>query len=77
MKLPNGKHAIVDISKLSNYSLSLDHVDGKHKARVFRSALELKASDAEWLREKLLEQAATGDVIPKVPTIFGDLCVGF
>jgi hypothetical protein len=75
MKLPNGKLAVVNISKLRNYSLSLDHGDGKHKARVFLSSLGLRVTDAEWLREKLLEQAATADVTPKPSTKFGDLYV--
>ena len=38
MKLPNGSLAIVDIRKIRNYCLNLDHPSGKHKARVFASA---------------------------------------
>lgn len=54
MKLPNAELAIVDIRKLREYSLSLEHDTGKHKARVFRSALEITADDAEELRRVLL-----------------------
>jgi hypothetical protein len=75
MKLPNGEYAIVTLAKLRDYSLNLEHDTGKHKARVFLSALGLKTIDAEWFREKLLEQAATAEVTPKAPTRFGDLYV--
>jgi hypothetical protein len=75
MKLPNGEYAIVSLAKLRDYSLNLDHDTGKHKARVFFSVLGLKVIDAEWLREKLLQQAAMAEVTPKAPTRFGDLYV--
>jgi hypothetical protein len=75
MKLPNGQYAVVTLAKLRDYSLSLEHDTGKHKARVFLSALGLKSIDAEWLREKLLEQAATAEVTPRAPTSFGVLYV--
>jgi hypothetical protein len=51
MKLPNAERAVVDIAKLQDYSLNPAHDVGKHKARVFRSALGLTISDADWLRE--------------------------
>jgi len=56
--LPNGDRAVVDIAKLNDYCLNPHHEDGKHKARVFRSALGLGRKDAEWLRGKLLQAAA-------------------
>ncbi len=58
VKLPNGQKAVVDIAKLRDYCLSSVHEEGKHKARVFAAALELRATDAHWLRERLLEAAA-------------------
>ena len=42
---------------LRDYSLSAEHKEGKHKARVFAAALDLAVDDAEWLQEKLLEVA--------------------
>jgi hypothetical protein len=57
MKLPNGHRAIVDITKLRDYCLNTNHEEGKHKARVFASALGVRAADAEWLREQLLKAA--------------------
>lgn len=55
MKIPNGDKAIVDIRKLQTYCLNLEHVTGKHKARVFEAALGLTADDAETLKEILLQ----------------------
>ncbi len=62
MKLPNPEHAFVDIHKLSDYCLSMDHPYGRHKARVFASALGLEAEDAESLQEALLDAAMVGEV---------------
>lgn len=53
-KLPNIEGAILDIRKITDYCLSPEHPRGRHKARVFRDALELKRDDAEWLRTALL-----------------------
>lgn len=37
------------------------HKEGKHKARVFASALGLTRNDADWLREQLLAVARSHD----------------
>ncbi|MEH1788358.1 MAG: DUF6883 domain-containing protein [Nostoc sp.] len=39
MKLPNPECAIVEIDKIAGYCLNPEHPEGKHKARVFKSAL--------------------------------------
>jgi hypothetical protein len=57
MLLPNGESAIVDIRKLRDYCLNPDNPRGKHKARVFASALGITAKDSEALRAKLLQVA--------------------
>jgi hypothetical protein len=57
-KLPNSDRAIVEVAKLRDYSLSPNHEDGKHKARVFASALGIRQADAEWLRDLLLRAAS-------------------
>jgi hypothetical protein len=59
MRLPNGERAVVDIAKLHDYCLSLDHPRGRHKARVFAAALGLTADQAKELRDMLLEAART------------------
>ena len=61
MKLPNATRAIVDISKLRDYCLNADHPWGRHKARVFASALGLTQDDADVLRERLLSAAVETD----------------
>ena len=55
MILPNPDLAIIDDDKLAGYSLNLDRTEGKHKARVFKSALNMDASDSEELRQVLLD----------------------
>ena len=47
MKVPNADQAEVDIRKLQEYSLNMEHRTGKNKARVFASALDLTIDDAE------------------------------
>ena len=63
MKLPNGTHAVIDIEKLRDYCLSSQHPEGRHKARVFLSALGINSSDAENFRAILLYAAAENDMI--------------
>jgi len=61
VKLPNAEQAVIDIAKLRDYSLSPPHKEGRHKARVFASALGLGVSDAEWLGERLKEAVREPD----------------
>lgn len=61
MLIPNAAEAAVDIRKLRDYCLNLDHDDGKHKARLFSSMLGMNANDAADLRKVLLEVVITGD----------------
>jgi hypothetical protein len=60
-RLPNSNEATLDIRKLEDYCLNPAHPRGRHKARVFREALDLQRSDAAWLRDALLEAAQTGE----------------
>ena len=46
------------------YCPNPSHPRGRHKARVFREALDLLRSDASWLREALLEAARSGEASP-------------
>jgi hypothetical protein len=64
MKLPGGERAVVEIVKLRDYCLNPAHPRGRHKARVFASALGLTAVDAEFLREVLLRAARELDATP-------------
>jgi hypothetical protein len=73
--LPNGDRAVVDLAKLHDYCLNPYHQDGKHKARVFKSALGVGRADAEWLRERIPEAAATRPAVLTAVTPFGILYV--
>jgi hypothetical protein len=64
MRLPNAYQAVVEVRKLTEYCLNTEHPRGRHKARVFASALGITASNAEWLREALLESAHEHDASP-------------
>ncbi len=63
MKLPGGERAIVDIAKLRDYCLNDQHPRGRHKARVFASALGLTVADADVLRQALLGTAREGQAL--------------
>ena len=63
MKLPGGERAIVDIAKLRDYCLNDQHPRGRHKARVFASALGLTVADADVLRQALLGAAREGQAL--------------
>ena len=64
MKLPGAEQAFVDVAKLRDYALDPVHPEGKHKARVFASALGLTRNDVAWLRGQLLTAARSLDCIP-------------
>lgn len=72
MTLPAGADAIVEISKLRDYCLDPLHPRGRHKARVFLSALSLGQADADFLRAALLEAAREGDAVPGEADEYGD-----
>lgn len=61
MRLPNGDRAVVDIEKLRDYCLNLDHPRGRHKARRFLSVLGIAREHATELRRVLLRVAAESD----------------
>ncbi len=70
MKLPNAERAIVDIRKLEEYCLNSQHPRGRHKARVFAS-VGIRESDAEDLRNSLLEAALVRDVQEGAACLYG------
>lgn len=63
-KLPNPENAVVEMRKLRSYCLSLEHPRGRHKARVFASALGLTAENSEELRQALLSAAVSEEATP-------------
>ncbi len=54
VKLPNPARAVVDLAKLTDYCLNPLHAHGRHKARVFASALGITRRDVDRLRGALL-----------------------
>ncbi len=54
MLLPFAEKAYIDDQKLVGYCLSETHTTGKHKARVFKSALGLMNADYLLLKETIL-----------------------
>jgi hypothetical protein len=53
-KLPHPERTIIDSGKLVGYCLNTQHPDGQHKAKVFKSALNLGIEDADVLKDALL-----------------------
>jgi len=70
-RLPHSERAVLDVNKIEDYCLDPMHLHGRHKARVFRSALGLIRSDAAWLREALLQGVRDNEAVELVSDIFG------
>lgn len=64
MKLPNPERAVIDRQKLSTYCLNPEHPDGRHKARVFKSALGIGLDEVEELEQVLLCAIQIHDALP-------------
>ncbi len=54
MELPNATMAFIDDKKLIDYCLSENHPIGKHKARVFMSALSFSLAHFQELKDLIL-----------------------
>lgn len=61
MKLPNGRRAIIDQRKITEYCLNLAHEDGSHKARLFQALIGLNRANRSLLLDALRNAAETGD----------------
>lgn len=70
-KLPNAENAVVEMRKLRDYCLSPEHPRGKHKARVFASALGITTEDSEELRRTLLTAAGSEEATPTEEDEYG------
>lgn len=71
-KLPGYNHAVVDIAKLRDYCLNPNHPEGRHKAKVFRAALDIGQKDAEWLAEQIRQKLPAVDFAACENTPFGE-----
>lgn len=70
-ELPTHDEAHLALEKLSQYALNGDSTDGKHKAYLFRSVLDLGPEDAEQLRDQLLAGLSSGTVTGTRETPWG------
>jgi hypothetical protein len=64
MQLPNSEPAFIDIRKLTDYCLNLEHFEERHKARVFKSALDIDLDSVNKLQVALKEAAQNYQAIP-------------
>jgi hypothetical protein len=72
VKLPNGDRADLG-AKLKEYVLNEQHRRGRHKARVFASALGIRRANQEILANALREAASdSNDVISTGDQGFGE-----
>jgi hypothetical protein len=61
--LPRASEAVVPHDKLRRYALDPGHRTGADKARVFGSALGLRAADWRYLRDQILERVVDSPVM--------------
>ena len=54
VRLPNARQARIPTDKLVRYALDANHERGRHKARVFASALGITAADWRYLHDAIL-----------------------
>lgn len=59
--MPGGDRAYIDPAKIAGYLLNPQHRTGRNNARVFASALDLRAEDAGVLLTALVDAAAMLD----------------
>jgi len=72
--LPEAARAIIEEHKLRDYLLNPDHQDGRHKARVFASALGISQKDLQYLRVAILGEIPHAPVSAIVQTPYGLRC---
>jgi len=71
MLLPNLDKASIDLKKLTHYVLNQNHPEGRHKARVFLSALGVTSADGEWLSNAILAALWKSDAVLQSKTNWG------
>lgn len=69
--LPNGDRVVFDPEKVADYVLNPDHPVGRHKARVFLSALGLTRQDAAFLEAALAVAARTEESTLERTDVYG------
>jgi uncharacterized protein YuzE len=78
MILPFAEKAFIDERKLLNYCLSEEHPVGKHKARVFKSALDITIENYLYLKDSIETAVLINDAIFVETSEYGDIyCIDF
>lgn len=72
-RLPRANHAVVPREKLERYLLNPEHEVGRHKARVFGSALGIRQRDWKYLRDQLQTAVVDAPVSSVRTTPWGGL----
>ena len=72
MKIPGVARAFIDPRKLEEYSLSLEHPRGRHKARVFQSALNVSIRNVAELEMRIREAIAEEECMQGENDSFGE-----
>jgi hypothetical protein len=75
MLLPNSENAFIDDRKLIDYCLSESHPIGKHKARVFMSALGFSLENFQDLKDGILNKILGNDATQTEINQYGTLYV--
>jgi len=71
--LPNYERAEILRSKIEGYALNpTNEPDGKHKARVFKSALGFDQSNWELLKQRILDELPYHEAKPEQTSRWGD-----
>jgi hypothetical protein len=75
MPLLNFENAYIDDRKLIDYCLSENHPVGKHKARVFKSALDFSLENFQDLKESILSEIREKEAVMTEINQYGTLYV--
>ena len=70
--LPNYEKAEIPRSKIEGYALNPANDEGKHKARVFKSALGFEQSTWELLRQRIVDELPYHEARPEQTSPWGD-----
>ncbi len=73
MKLDSFNNPFISDDKLLEYCLNPSHPDGKHKARVFKSALNIDQTNFEILKSAIIRKIKNVDVNLLEQNEFGNL----
>lgn len=73
MLLPHIEKADIAVTKLTSYVLNAYHPEGRHKARVFLSALDVTIADAQWLADTILSGLWLSEAVLQRHTNWGTI----